>query len=428
MELSVKKVKSRARRTSGRRIISVLAILGGLCLLFPGGCHILYRKIGGNFRGEPSEMWGALSPGARRLVESSFDSIDPDKLADFHVHVAGFGNGDSGIYLNPDWLSFWHPIKRGRTMVYISASGVEPDGTDRDYVLRLVELIRSVPGHGRFFLLALDRRYRQDGTMDLEKTSVSVPNEYVFQMAREFPDLFVPVISVHPYRPDALEELEKWARQGCRHVKWIPNAMGIDPSHPKTEPFYLKMKALDMILMSHTGDEQALDAHEQHLGNPLLLRKPLDMGVTVVALHSASIGRCIDLESPERKRVPAFDLFLRLMDEPAYEGRLFGEISATTFSNHLGDPILRLLEREDLHDRLVNGSDYPLPAINVVTRTGQLANEGFISDEERGYLDEIYGYNPLLFDFVVKRTVRHPVSGKRFSPSVFLVPPELAPR
>ena len=38
---------------------------------------------------------------------------------------------------------------------------------------------------------------------------------------------------------------------------------------------------------------------------------------------------------------------------------------------------------------------------------------------EREWLNEIYAYNPLLFDYAVKRTVRHPESGSRFPPDVF---------
>ena len=50
-----------------------------------------------------------------------------------------------------------------------------------------------------------------------------------------------------------------------------------------------------------------------------------------------------------------------------------------------------------------------------------------IGAEERELLNEIYDYNPLLFDFVVKRTIRHPESGERFPPNVFMIRPGLEP-
>ena len=85
-----------------------------------------------------------------------------------------------------------------------------------------------------------------------------------------------------------------------------------------------------------------------------------------------------------------------------------------------------LLTRPELHRRLVNGSDYPLPAINILIHTRSLARDGFISDRERDSLNEIYDYNPLLFDFVLKRTLRHPVTKQKLSPSIFMANPGLA--
>lgn len=423
--MAKRNTKDGKRRRRRRR-----AWLAGLALAFAGliiaGCAWIYDRVGGNFRGEPDEMWSSLGPEARRLIERAFDGLQPERLVDLHVHVAGLGEGNSGIWINPDWLSWTHPFQRARTAVYMSGAGVEDrEGADRKYIRRLVELIETFPEKGKFYLLAMDRYHRPDGSVDLDRTTFHVPNEYVMELARERPDIFVPVISVHPYRDDAVEELERWAAAGARHVKWLPNAMGIDPSSERAEPFYRAMRSHDMILQSHTGKELAVDAVDQDLGNPLLLRKPLDMGVRVVALHSASMGKSIDLESPRREEVPSFDLFLRLLEEPRYEGLFFGELSALTFYNHVPRPLTVLLERGSLHPRLVHGSDYPLPGVNIVTWTGQLRRLGFIDEKEREALDEIYGYNPLLFDLVLKRTVRHPETGARLTPEAFLLPPEL---
>ena len=199
------------------------------------------------------------------------------------------------------------------------------------------------------------------------------------------------MISVHPYRKDALLELRKWAEKGVRLVKWLPNAMGIDPSDEMIDPFYRLMKQHGMVLLSHTGDEQAIEADDlQHLGNPLLLRRPLDMGVRVIMGHSGSLGESIDIESAGKPAVSNFDLFLRLMDDPKYAGSLYGDISALVQFNRFDGPLQTLLKREDLHPRLVNGSDYPLPAVNITIRTNGLRDAGFISDGEREALNEIY--------------------------------------
>jgi len=71
-------------------------------------------------------------------------------------------------------------------------------------------------------------------SMSEKKTGVYVPNDYVLSVAEEFPHVFLPVVSVHPYREDAIEELERCYERGSRMVKWLPNAMGIDPSNGQT--------------------------------------------------------------------------------------------------------------------------------------------------------------------------------------------------
>jgi hypothetical protein len=165
----------------------------------------------------------------------------------------------------------------------------------------------------------------------------------------------------------------------------------------------------------------ALDADEdQRLGNPLLLRRPLDHGVKVIVAHCAGLGSNPDLDDPQKRLTPNFDLFVRLMDDKRYLGLVFGEISAMTQFNRLGRPLTTILSRENLHERLVNGSDYPLPAVNVLIRTRPLVRQGYITAAERECLNEIYDYNPLLFDFVLKRTIRSPGTQKRLPASVFM--------
>jgi hypothetical protein len=84
-----------------------------------------------------------------------------------------------------------------------------------------------------------------------------------------------------------------------------------------------------------------------------------------------------------------------------------------------------LLERQDLHHRLVDGTDWPLPAVNVLFSTWVLERAGFLTGSEREALNELYEYHPLVFDLALKRVVRAPRSGKRFLPQAFMAPEEL---
>ena len=322
-------------------------------------------------------------------------------------------------------FSSLHPEKNLKFQVYTNAAGIKNfENADREYALRLVDLIKNIDNHGKHLLLPFDKNYNYDGTVNLNKTEFYTSNDYVFSLAEEFPELFISAMSVHPYRTDALEELERCAKKGIKIIKWLPNAMGIDPSDSKCEPFYQKVKELNLVMLIHSGEEKAVDAEEdQKLGNPLLLRKPLDLGVKIIVAHCAGFGENEDLDDPEKKKVSNFDLFIRLMNEKKYEGLLFGEISAMTLFNRSGSSLTTILKRTDLHHRLVNGSDYPLPAINFIISTKSLMDDGYITKEERQSLNEIYNYNPLLFDFVLKRTIKALGSGEKFPASVFMSNP-----
>jgi len=412
----------RSRRNRWR-IGAIVALLLALAVAAPS-CIVGY--VGGAFDGKPADLPKGLSPAASKLVTAAFEGIDRRRLLDHHVHIAGLGTHESGCSINPELTSWLHPIKRMRYAVYLSASGVtDTTRSDKQFVDRLVDLVRHHPGPGRYILLPFDRYHLADGSVDHEHTEFHVPDAWVQRIARKHPDLFMPAISVHPYRKDALAALERGAAAGGRLVKWLPNAMGIDPANPRCDAFYDKMKQLGLVLLSHAGEEKAVEAdNDQKLGNPLRLRRPLDRGVRVIVAHCASLGDNVDLDNPKRGRVANFDLFLRLMGEKRYQGLVFGEISATTLFNRM-DSLRVLLSRTDLHGRLVNGSDYPLPAINILIRTGRFADQGIINAAEREALNEIYNINPLLFDLVLKRTIRDPKTSRRFSAEVFMDKPAL---
>lgn len=313
--------------------------------------------------------------------------------------------------------------------VLANASGMtDKKKADQQYVERLVTLARKFPSPGKIYILAMAQHVNKRGKVKRSKTQMHVPNNYIDELTRQHSDLFVPVASVHPYEPGCLDELDCCAKAGIRLIKWLPNEMGMDPSHKLCIPFYQKMQQHNMVLLAHTGKEEALHTSGyQMYGNPLLLRTALDNGVKVIMAHCAGLGINKDLDN-KNKPAKTFNLFLRLMEKKEYEGLLFGDIAAMLQVNRSGEALKTLLMRTDLHPRLLQGSDYPLPAINFNISLIMLQKRGYISKEERKPLKEIYKYNPLLFDVVCKRTLRHPQHKTRFSASIFMKNPIIEPR
>ncbi|MFQ6022314.1 MAG: amidohydrolase, partial [Acidiferrobacterales bacterium] len=200
---------------------------------------------------------------------------------------------------------------------------------------------------------------------------------------------------------------------------------GMNAADPRNDDYYRLLKKYDITLLTHVGEEQAVaTAEDQAFGNPLLFRRPLEMGVKVVMAHCGSLGKNEDLDN-RGKKVKSFDLFMRMMDDRRYQDLLFGDLSAITQFNRLPGPLTEIIKRKDLHHRLLDGSDYPLPAINIVVQTRALVRHGLITREERKHLNEIYHYNPLLFDYVIKRTVRAPGTEERLPATLFQAHPAL---
>jgi mannonate dehydratase len=353
------------------------------------------------------------------VVIDALDGIDLSRAWDGHVHLLGTGNSaGSDIWINPVMESAWHPVQYLQKRFYLNASCVEDgEGGDVAFVDRLIEL--SAPlADSRLMLLAFDYNHDEQGQRHPERSTFYVANRYAEAVAARHPRLEW-ICSVHPYREDAVEALRWCAAHGARAVKWLPPAMGMDPSSPRCDPFYAAMQALDLPLLSHGGDELAVQGGgHQEYGNPLLLRRALEHGVRVIVAHCASEGTGRDLRrGPSGPVVRNFDLWLSMMRDPAYADLLYGDLSAVTQLNRAPEALQTLLLADDLHDRLLNGSDYPLPGVVPLFSPGQHVRLGLVDEVTASVVFELQPHNPLLFDLVLKRSLRW--QGRRFPPRVF---------
>jgi len=140
----------------------------------------------------------------------------------------------------------------------------------------------------------------------------------------------------------------------------------------------------------------------------------------VIAAHCASLGESPDLDAnpnPDKApAVPNFDLFARLMAEPASQGLLHADLSAITQANRAA-VIPRLLREREWMPRLLNGTDYPLPGIMPLFSLNGLVAAGVLDEATLPVLRELRHVNPLLFDFVLKRNLH--AGAERFPASVF---------
>jgi predicted TIM-barrel fold metal-dependent hydrolase len=284
--------------------------------------------------------WTGLAAFPYRAVEPI-----PAGIVDMHCHVAGIGSGGSGCFVSPAMRDNW------RFDIYLHSFGVSRkeilEKGDGIVAERISESLARSQFVSKAVLLALDGVMDAKGQLDTNRTEVYVPNEFVAKMAARYTNLLFGA-SINPYRADALERLD-WAKaHGAVLVKWIPPIMQINPDDPKLVPFYQKMAALHLPLLSHTGKEKSFSRADEEFGDPEKLRLPLSLGVTVIAAHAASA------ETYHGERGP--DRLARLMREYP---NLYTDISALTQINRLGC-LKEALTKPEFSGRLVYGTDFPL--------------------------------------------------------------------
>ena len=360
-------------------------------------------------------------PAVDHLIHSAWAGVDSSQFLDCHVHLVGTGDSGSGIEVNPDMESLFHPMQYAQRLFYLNAGCVHdaPGRIDDSYVERMQNLVDGLQSGARLLLFAFERFHTAAGRPDPERSSFYTPNAYAQAVARRHPRYFWWAASIHPYREDCVEALALAVEGGARAVKWLPPAMGIDPSSARCDRFYAALARHGLPLISHAGEEKAVHGGDQEaLGNPLLLRRALEHGLRVVVAHCASLGSAVDLDRGAKgPRVACFDLFARMMGEARYEKLLFADISALTQRNRSVEMLCSLIERSEWHPRLLNGSDYPLPGIVPLILPADFAARGMLPQSAVAVLETIRQHNPLLFDFVLKRHLAS--RGLHFAPAIF---------
>ena len=469
------------------RLLTLAALV--LCMSITSGCYYLVSKAGGaNFSFPPKKLNEICQNEKKRgkeelacnLISAAFEGIE-DGYVDHHVHSIGFFTGDGdrtrrnepptqggpNPYINPkrlDWLYKESPEEPysflKRVELYIKTVGLKTafvipdiDKTNEQFRNRLEALVKSIENVKAsptvsIKLLAFDAYYKKESNgPDKTLTDIYMPNSYVIDTVNELNEnkfdgrkVFEAVGSVHPFRSDWKKELNHLKAHGVTYIKWLPSTMGIDPSSKDLDDIYKEMARLDMVIIGHTGYEEATEVYgdNHRLGNPLLWERALVNKVKVLMAHSGYKGVSCQ---PGPGREPAWnaDLFREMMQKEEYRGLLFGDISALIFIDEGNKPKLHtdainkkeekeckatlktdqsvvlvkllkeMMEEDSLFTgRLVNSSDYPLPGIKMIKPTDFFRNNDFLTDGEATALDLIYKYNPFLFDFVLKRTISHP--------------------
>ena len=262
-------------------------------------------------------------------------------VIDCHVHVSAFSGGRGMISRS---LQRTIPFRFMRWRLGMEG---EDERTDDALANLLAKTISECESLDAAAVLAFDAVYDDDGKRDDARTHLHVSNDYVIQLAAKHPKMLFGA-SIHPYRRDAVEELERCVRAGAVLLKWLPPTQNIDPADDRCIPFYEALAHHGVPLLSHTGGETALPCLDARLADPRLLEPALRRGVTVIAAHCGTRctpwGRCYLSE------------FIRMAKEHEH---LYGDTAALNLpSRCYAWPMV--LKDDAIRRKLIHGSDWPI--------------------------------------------------------------------
>ncbi len=273
-------------------------------------------------------------------------NLTPAKLVDLHVHIVGNGSSGSGCWIRTP-ASRWPLQALMVRHIGLPVSALRGD-LDQLYAARLLELVRE-SSLDAIVILAQERVYRRDGQLQENLGTAYVPNDYVLRLAQQHPE-FLPAVSIHPARHDAMEELERSLAAGAVMMKCLPNCQDIDCNDRIYTRFWERMAEAGLPLLAHTGGEHTLQVVRPELADPQTLKLPLECGVTVIAAHAATKSGLWDPQY--------FPALIKMMEQYP---RLYADCSA--FNVPIRGNVTRRCLQSPVAERMVHGSDYPVPVM-----------------------------------------------------------------
>src|SRR4051812_29584316 len=175
--------------------------------------------------------------------------------------------------------------------------------------------------------------------------------------------------SVHPYRRDAVAELERCVQAGAVLMKWLPIVQGMDPADDRCIPFYEALAHHKLPLLCHTGGGLSLPQEFPQYASPEILVPALRRGGTGIAAPRGTKSNPFGTDY--------LPVFVRMAKEHEH---LYGDTAALNVPTR-SYAYRTLLADEAVRRKLVHRSDWPIislpPArIGAFTALWMLVGDG----------------------------------------------------
>ena len=281
-------------------------------------------------------------------------------IIDIHVHLGSPKDEESGCY----WSDEFAKGIPYYSMLLITKSLFKKMNleTVQSHITNTLESAKIVD---KIVILGMDEVYDEQGNAIPEHTHLHTPNDYLIKLSQEY-DRILFGCSVHPYRNDWEQELEKCIENKTVLCKWIPSSQQIDLTNEKCIQFYKKLAEYDLPLLCHAGPEHAIPTSDHKFdewNNPKYLETALEHGVKVIVAHCA-MPYWDAMDDTWKDEFWELVKLFALSEQNDWE--LYADLSAIctpTRSKYV--KILKEIVGIIPHSKLLFASDYPVPIFDI---------------------------------------------------------------
>lgn len=225
----------------------------------------------------------------------------------------------------------------------------------------------------RFVLLAFDWYHDEAGVRPklpvregVAGGDIYTSNTLIRHLCRQYPQRFLFGASVHPYRENAVACIDEVFSAGACLLKWLPLHQNINAADSRSRAVLRRCGELGLPVLAHYGEEFTLATQHrnyvhvrQFLEVLRELRRDGRMPPAIVAHVSTPVMPWGDHSSTR--------LLLDALTGEFAQAPLYADISALTTLGKI--PYLcALARRQELHHKLLFGSDWPVPPLGPMLR------------------------------------------------------------
>jgi predicted TIM-barrel fold metal-dependent hydrolase len=230
----------------------------------------------------------------------------------------------------------------------------------KEYTESLVRSVRESKYLEKIVLFGVDSRFDDHNNVIHNDITVCASNEDVYKLYKSNKDIIVPFFSINPKRHNALELIDNFSSLGFKGAKFLQNYWGVDTREERYEAYFKKLVEKNIPLIIHIGSESSVHSFKEQESIEML-RRPLELGVTVICAHMAlSYEPRHIFKALSKKETNFNEEYFILLDMLKEYDNLYADISAIL--TPVRAKVLRhLSQQKEIHHKLLFGTDFPVP-------------------------------------------------------------------